>query len=187
MDVIGKLLRRGEYAEDEKEYEIVDPIDEWEVLENKTNELLTPEALNKLEASEKAQVLEKECDRLRARCAGDWNKKGIDTYKVIKDALKIHSGMKDDQVNFACTVLTEAMQARKKKGDILKKADLSDLVTELKTKLDTEYGSHKWHCMIGRKMSFHLTSSSYINFYFKEEDMTVVMFKAYQPAPTAGA
>jgi hypothetical protein len=161
---------------DSQVYEILDREDEWNVLDSPQ---MTLEHLSNLPDAERIEMLEKEVTKLQGKLAGEWNKKGADSFKTVKAALKIQSGVRDQQVSFCTQLLTEALKSRKDK-DILVKKDMSDMVTEIKSGLDAEYGTHKWHVMIGRKMSFHLTSSSYLNFYFKGDDMTVVMFKAYQ-------
>lgn len=172
-------------ARDSHEYTILDVQDEWNVLDSPG---LDPQNMKHLPDEEKMELLEKEVERLSRRAAGEFNIRGLANFKKIKECLKIQSGMKDHQVEYCCDILKQAFETRlaaNPNSTILNKKDLSDLVTELKVKLDDEYGRHtaqswRWHCLIGRKMSFHLTSSAYINFYIPSEDMTIVMFRAFQ-------
>lgn len=166
----------------EKEWDIIDEQECWEFVDSDNSPLSDPEITKNMSPEEEIVFLRNEAAKMRTRIAGDFNKKGLDSYEQVKASVKVTSGMKQEQVDQCTKILAESLRSVKKNQDVLAKKDLSDLVTVVKSKLDVLYGNHRWHVMTGRKMSFHLTSSAYINFWFKDEDMTIVMFKAYGTA-----
>lgn len=135
-----------------------------------------PELHDGMTPEEEIAALRRENQRLKEKALGVFPIEGLDRV-AVKKAIKSSSGMTPDMQSFCAEAIAEALDDTMKTK--LMKKDVSDLVTAIKQRMDRQYGVHKWHCVVGRKMSFHLTSSSYINFAFVEQDMTIVVFKAY--------